>query len=101
MNQNREIKFRAWDKKENRMIGWDKLRKEFDVVVDYWERFNLMQFTGLNDRHGKEIYEGDIILWQAPFFEKRFEVKWSDKKCGFSIKPKYLNEMKVIGNVWE
>jgi uncharacterized phage protein (TIGR01671 family) len=58
----REIKFRAWNKEENEMIP---------DAFNYWDwglgnllsdpRFVVMQYTGLKDKNGKEIYEGDII----------------------------------------
>lgn len=63
---NREIKFRAWFKPEKRMHtvntisfneGWiDATKYNGDI-----EDFELMQFTGLNDINGNEVYEGDII----------------------------------------
>jgi uncharacterized phage protein (TIGR01671 family) len=59
----REIKFRAWYNKNNEMIVWDDI-KDCVQPVD-WDDFvadcELMQYTGLKDKNGVEIYEGDIL----------------------------------------
>ena len=58
----REIKFRAWDKVNNKMYDW-KYLFSFKSVCGLFDNSNLelMQFTGLLDSSGKEIYEGDIV----------------------------------------
>ena len=71
---NREIKFRVWDKTTNTMFEDNKstditieaYREMVDIngiLLDYESECEavLMQYTGLKDKNGKEIYEGDIL----------------------------------------
>lgn len=78
--KNREIKFRAWDKQHNCFTQYPfvvdnkgNVFKEYIGGGKLEKHYVLMQFTGLTDKNGKEIYESDLVLYKE---EKRI-VSWA------------------------
>lgn len=93
---NREIKFRIWDIENKEMLKVQELDFEPtfyggriairpDQYNDYFdtEDMILMQYTGLDDKNGKEIYEGDIVGDN----KIKWIVKWNKHRMGFCLYP--------------
>lgn len=104
----REIKFRAWDTDNLEMSEPFKLIHDMEL---YSDQHIVMQYTGLTDKNGKEIYEGDII--KCSYCEKdfgvveyqthmhRFGLQWPENKCANARLTDIDHWAEVIGNIYE
>jgi uncharacterized phage protein (TIGR01671 family) len=132
----REIKFRIWDKKLNMMLGSNDIAvslnlngevKEINMMAssssclaysrnNVMDNYELMQFTGLKDKNGKEIYEGDIITneteivvseygvldYTGEFQKTKCSVTYNSHFCMFNLtEDVHHGKFEVIGNIYE
>lgn len=91
----REIKFRAWDESIEKIVTCGDDRRWGNVTNHYLLRNYpedvLMQYTGLTDKNGQEIYEGDLVWFRADFVtserqgEYIGEIYWDESHVGFML----------------
>ena len=105
-----ELKFRAWDDKTKTMSAPFTL---FSPDIHIYRGWKLMQYTGLKDKNGMEVYEGDIIqtkdwhtdengrcvLSEANSYMKKTIVEYTTKHpfIGFT----FHDKCEIIGNIYE
>ena len=139
---NREIKYRAYIKNDYKkeligkildvssihlktkkvIIGYSLNRDNYGNKSFSFDNIELMQYTGLHDKNGKEIYEGDIVLykdWEMAYegggndsFINKGIVEYCEDNCCFNVTERQTvdiadvlykgnEDLEVIGNIYE
>ena len=117
-------RFRAWDDWRKRMSVVDRIYIDtkgvrlYDDFGEYWRNFRdakLMQSTGLKDKNGKEIFEGDILACKTDDEVINLNIFWDEEHALFMFESKKYNEQEplaelvenntypfeIIGNIYE
>lgn len=111
----REINFRAWVRRLDRMCnvtGIDFERNEINILSPGWhmsewlrrDQVELMQYTGLKDNNGREVYEGDVVKNE---YGKVMDIQYDPRSTAFGVGDYYFGTigsgkiLEVIGNIFE
>ena len=113
----REIKFRAWNDNTQKWIEKIQLHSDSGKLVGInhaYKNIHVMQYTGLKDRGGNEIYEDDIIRVigndaYRPYYHEAIQVVYSDRfaefKCAAANSLSHYVTLgynfEIIGNIHE
>jgi uncharacterized phage protein (TIGR01671 family) len=105
---NREMKFRAWDYLTGKMLTPTNTIGDDVCPPMVW----CQEYTGLKDKHGREIYEGDIVRYEEWSLDKKWVkislIEWIDgrdgdgyRMTGFMLPTFEDDSLEVIGNIFE
>lgn len=111
---NDRLKFRGWDNFEKKMISWDECLKNESLIAEFLlnaVRYTAMQCTGLKDKNGRLIYEGDIVNILCEI-EEQGVIEWATEEAQFVVSAEQAgfvanfdnyrgSDLEVIGNIHE
>ena len=98
----RQIKFRAWDKVNKKWLETELILKD--------EQVDFVEFTGLLDKNGEEIYEGDIVRFgfannlttHEVVFDKNFMCRdMIHNRREVGMREFWSDRLEIIGNIYE